>query len=162
MLIKSEFGSYAFKLSPRNVDQATASARTTYGELVQMSPNGSLTTIWKRKLPNFPGKVLISPRGQVVTLDNYAGNGDPKNALVVYGLSGQPLAHYTYAELFPNCQSCGGSYGMAAPYLTSKYTATWAYYDVIHLALRDGNGKGPTINLVTGKLKTNWNGQERR
>ena len=162
MLIGSKDGSYAFKLLPQNVDQATASARSTYGELVQLLPNGTLKMIWKRKLPNFPAKVLISPGGQVVTLDNYAGNGEPKNALVVYSAKGQTLAQYTYRDLFPTCQLCGGRAGMAAPYLATQFKATWTYYDVSHLALRDENGKGPTINLVTGKLKTNWTGQERR
>ncbi|UQN05734.1 hypothetical protein [Deinococcus sp. QL22] len=162
MLIGSDYGNYAFKLLPQNVDQPTASARTAYGELVQMSPNGTLKTVWKRQLANLPAKVMLNSGGQVVTIDNHAGYGQPKNALVIYGLKGQVLANYSFDQLVPKPADCRACYLLGEPFLMAGFRIKWAYYDVPHLALRDENGKGPTTNLVTGKLKTNWNGQERR
>ncbi|THF68623.1 hypothetical protein E7T06_15640 [Deinococcus sp. Arct2-2] len=162
MLIGSEYGSYGFKFLSQNVDQSTAFARAAYGELVKMLPDGTLKTVWKRELPNIPLKVLLSSDGHVVTIDNHAGYGQPKNALVVYGLKGQILANYSFNQLGLKPEDCRACYLLDTPFLIGGFKAKWVYYDVPHLALRDENGKGPTINLVTGKLKTNWNGQERR
>lgn len=71
------------------MDAATASARASWGELFQLQADGTLKTLWKHNLVNTPGRILISPRGHVVTLDNWAGHGSPAHAIVIYDPQGK-------------------------------------------------------------------------
>ncbi|WP_146009631.1 hypothetical protein [Deinococcus planocerae] len=162
LLVGSDSGSSGFKLLPRGVDDARASARESWGELVQLQPDGTLRTLWKRRLVNTPARVYLSPRGQVVTLDNHAGYGSPRHAVVVYDPGGRVTADLSFAEVVPNASGCRACGSMDGPFLTWGYQPKWVFYgNDVHLALRDKDGRGPTINLVTGKLKTLWNGQPR-
>lgn len=161
LLIGSEYGSYGFKLLPQGVNDATASARESWGELVQLRPDGTLKTLWKRRLVNTPARVYLSPRGHVVTLDNHAGYGSPRHAVVIYDLRGKVTADLSFAQLVPDPTDCRCA-SMDGPFLYWAYRVDWAFYgEDIHLALRDDQGRGPSINLVTGKPKTLWNGKPR-
>lgn len=156
LLIGSDFGGYGFKFLPRGVNDATASARESWGELFVLQPDGTLKTLWKRKLVNTPSRVLISPRGQVVTLDNWAGDGSPRHAVVVYDLKGKVTADLKFSDVVPDARACPRCGSMDGPFLSWGYTPKYVFYGgEPHLALRSPTGKGPTINLVTGKLKTN-------
>lgn len=162
LLVGSDFGSYGFKFLPRGVNAAQASARESWGELFVLQPDGSLKTLWKRKLVNTPARILISPRGQVITLDNWAGSGSPKHAVVIYDLKGKVTADLGFSDVVPDAGACPRCGSMDGPFLTRGYTPKFTFYgEDVHLALRDAAGKGPAINLVTGKLKTSWNGRER-
>lgn len=156
-LIGSDWGGYGFKFLPQGVSQEKASARSTRGELFQLQPNGTLKTLWKRSLVNTPSRVLISPRGHVVTVDNWAGYGSPKHAVVIYDQKGKITADLTYAQVMrgsPPCDECGS---MDGPFLTGGYRkidfTSYGNQDEWFLMLRDARGKGPTISLKTGKLK---------
>lgn len=162
LLVGSDYGSYGFKLLPRGVDESRASARESWGELVQLQPDGTLKTLWKRRLVNTPARVYLSPRGQVVTLDNHAGYGRPRHAVVIYDLQGRVTADLSFAQVVPNAADCRACGSMDGPFLSWGYQPKWVFYgNDVHLALRDDRGQGPTINLVTGKLKTLWNGGPR-
>lgn len=162
LLIGSDFGSYGFKFLPRGVSDADASARESWGELFMLQPDGRLKTLWKRKLVNTPSRILISPRGQVVTLDNWAGYGSPRHAVVIYDLTGRVTADLNFSQVVPNAKDCPACDSMDGPFLSWNYQPKWVFYgNDVHLALRDGKGRGPNINLVTGKFKTLWNGKPR-
>ncbi|WP_104990202.1 hypothetical protein [Deinococcus sp. NW-56] len=162
LLIGSDFGSYGFKFLPHGVNDANASARESWGELFVLQPDGTLRTLWKRKLVNIPSRVLISPRGQVVTLDNWAGSGSPKHAVVIYDLQGKVTADLKFSDVVPAPDACPRCQSMDGPFLSWGYTPKFTFYgEDVHLALRNPQGKGPSLNLVTGKLKTLWNGQPR-
>lgn len=51
---------------------------------------------------------------------------------------------------------------MDGPFITGGYRPSFNIYgNEGFLLLRDDKGKGPTVSLKTGKLKTVWNGQVR-
>ncbi|MDL2344880.1 hypothetical protein QOL99_12060 [Deinococcus sp. MIMF12] len=162
LLIGSDFGIYGFKFLPRGVSDASASARESWGELFMLQPDGRLKTLWKRRLVNTPSRILISPRGQVVTLDNWAGSGSPRHAVVVYDLNGKVTADLKFSDVVAAPDACPRCFSMDGPFLSWGFAPKFVFYgEDVHLALRDFQGKGPSLNLVTGKLKTVWNGQPR-
>lgn len=146
------------------MDSGTARAKEGWGELVQLQPNGNFKTLWKRKLLNTPSRILISPRGQVVTLDNWAGYESPRHAVVIYDAKGKVVADLNFSQVITNPKSCPRCNSMDGPFLTSGYTPKFFLYgngDEWYLLLRDEKGQGPTINLQTGQFKTKWNGETR-
>ena len=157
LLVGSEWGGYGFKFLPQGVNPASASAKATRGELVQLQPGGSLKTLWKRALVNTPSRVLLSPRGHVVTLDNWAGYGSPKHAVVVYSPQGKVTADLTYAQVMQGSPACNACQSMDGPFLSWGYQkidfTSYGNGDEWFLILRDAKGKGPTLSLKTGKLK---------
>ena len=165
MVIGTEFGSeYALKFMPQQVNRATARAKESWGELVRLQPDGTFKTVWKRKLVNTPGRILVSPRGQVVTIDNWAGYGSPQHAVVIYNLTGKVVADLSYAQVVPNPKSCPRCNSMDGLFLMNAYTPRLflgGNGDEWWLLLRDEKRQGPTIDLKTGQPKTKWKGETR-
>ncbi len=158
LLVGTDYGSYGFKFLPQGVDRATASARASWGELFQLQADGTLKTLWKHGLVNTPGRILISPRGHVVTLDNWAGHGSPAHAVVIYDPQGKLVADLKFSQVIPDAKACPrcGAQSMDGPFITGGYKASFTSYgtaDEWFLVLRDEAGKGPSISLKTGKLK---------
>lgn len=157
-LVATEYGSYGFKYLPKTA----AGAQESWGELFQLQTDGTLKTLWKHSLVNTPARVLVSPRGQVVTLDNWGGQGSPAHAVVIYDPVGKVVADLSYSRVLngSTCARCGGADG---PLLNLAYTPKFTSYgnqDEWFLLLRDEKGVEPTISLKTGKLKTEWNGKK--
>lgn len=171
LFVAGKWSDYGFKFVPQKVTVSTASAQSATGELVQLQTDGTLKTLWKRPLVNVPSRILISPRGHIVTLDNWAGYGSPKHALVIYDLKGKVTADLTYEQVMrgsppcPKCQSMDGaflSWGYAPSEGGKIDFTTYGQQDEWFILLRDAQGQGPTISLRTGEFKTNWNGRPRR
>lgn len=155
LFIGSEYGAYGFKFLPRGVTARTARARDSWGELVELQADGSLKGLWNHQLVNVPGRIVISPRGDVVTLDNWAGVGSPAHAVVIYNRSGRVVADLSFSQVIPQAAACPRCQSMDGPFLTGVYQPKFtAYGQEWFLLLRDAKGHGPTISLSTGRLKT--------
>lgn len=157
LLIGSSWGAYGFKFLPQGVSSGTPFGKATRGELFQLQSDSSLKTLWKRTLVNTPSRILISPRGHVVTLDNWAGRGSPNHAVVIYDQKGKVTVDLTYAQVMRGSPPCNRCSSMDGPFLTWGYRkidfTSYGLGDEWFLILRDEQGKGPTISLTTGKLK---------
>lgn len=163
LLVAADWGDYGFKFLPQSVNNASASARASWGELFQLQADGTLKTLWKHGLVNTPGRILISPRGHVVTLDNWAGHGSPAHAVVIYDPAGKVMADLKFSQVVTDAKACARCGSMDGPFLTWGYTPKFTSYgnqDEWFLVLRNDKGKGPTVSLKTGKLKTVWNGKK--
>lgn len=164
LLVGSDFGDYGFKFLPRGVNTSSASARESWGELVQLQADGSVKSLWKRQLVNVPSRILISPSGHVVTLDNWAGAGSPAHAVVIYDPSGRVVADLSFSQVITRPGACPACMSMDGPFLSRQYQPKFNVYGSGNgwfLALRNAAGQGPTISLRTGQFKISWNGQPR-
>ncbi|WP_278911786.1 hypothetical protein [Deinococcus wulumuqiensis] len=159
-LVATDYGSYGFKFLPKAV--GGSSAKESWGELFQLQADGTLKTLWKHPLVNTPARVLIGPRGHVVTLDNWGGENGTMHAVVIYDPTGKVVADLNYSQVTSGfaCARCNAAGG---PLVTLAYTPKYTSYgnaDEWFLLLRDDKGRGPTISLRTGKHKTDWNGKK--
>lgn len=163
LVVAADWGDYGFKFLPQSVNNASASARASWGELFQLQADGTLKTLWKHALVNTPGRILVSPRGHVVMLDNWAGHGSPAHAIVIYDPHGKLVADLKFSQVVTDPKACPRCGSMDGPFITGGYRASFTSYgnaDEWFLVLRDDKGKGPTVSLKTGKLKTVWNGKK--
>ncbi|MDO4246037.1 MAG: hypothetical protein Q4C89_08450 [Deinococcus sp.] len=122
-IVGTDYGSYGFKFLPQGVDKATASARASWGELFQLQADGTLKTLWKHNLVNTPGRILISPRGHVVTLDNWAQEGSPAHAVVIYDPHGKLVADLKFSQVVTDPKACPRCGSMDGPFITGGLTA---------------------------------------
>jgi len=138
LLVGLDFGNYGFKFLPRGVNPSSASARESWGELVQLQADGSLKSLWKHRLVNVPSRILISPSGHVVTLDSWAGAGSPAHAVVIYNPSGRVVADLSFSQVITRPGACPACMSMDGPFLSGPYRPKFNMYGngwflVLHL-----------------------------
>ncbi|WP_230285890.1 hypothetical protein, partial [Deinococcus sp. 23YEL01] len=92
-----------------------------------------------------------------MTVDNWAGRGSPKHAVVIYDQKGKVTADLTYTQVMRGSPPCNECSSMDGPFLSWGYRkidfTSYGSGDEWFLIFRDEQGKGPTISLTTGKLK---------
>ena len=150
-LFASDIGpvAYGFKVLPTSPTFETSAT----GELFRLAPDGMTPTVWRGMLRNLPLNAYITPRGQVVTVDTYAGDRQGRHALVIYDPKGKVLADLTYAEVVrgkvehPRFQVGG----ISGPFLSQAYAVKFTYESKLLLAFKDAQGRGPVFNPETGK-----------
>ena len=138
---------YGLKLLP-NPQKPNAPAT---GELFRLTASGQTPVVWRSVLRNHPLEVYVSPRGDVITLDTYAGDSSGRHALVIYGRAGQVLADLSISEVVPGDNRIVST--ASGRFLSRVFQGKFVYYDKPYFALRDARGQGPVFDLDTGKRK---------
>ena len=164
-LYTDDWGQHLLKVIPELKQPYDLKPRVTRLEFQKLQAGGELVTLWKTSLTHMPAKAFIHPWGEpcVALLDTYAGQSGGKHALVIFNADGKKVADYAFNDLVPKAEQARFYWLMSGYFLTSQYSVKWAEYaGVPHVALRDSQGQGPTVNCRTGKLKTNWNGSPTR
>lgn len=146
----SQNGVYGFKIFPPAKADERRPTNEWMGDLFSVQPNGSLKSVWTKRIVNIPMEVRLSDDGHVVTLDTYANLGYA-HSIVVYGKEGQVLGDYALEQILSRSDIANH----VDKTVSSRWWRNGAEYEFISkdiFVIKLQWGKRVEVNLETGKI----------